>query len=340
MPRVVIVRNPASRHAVSRAVLETACAALDASWEVEIVDSTRALGVAVVARNAALADVDYVLACGGDGTLNEVLNGVVSAERPDVVVGLIPAGTANVWAREARIPRDPLAAVRLLSDGVVVALDLGRVRAGRVDRRFLLMCSLGVDASVVAAVEQRGRLKRRFAQAAYVIAGIPVLRQYEPVQIEVDGSPPGEPVALAVAGNSQLYGGVLRLTPHARMDDGLLDLVLFRVRWGRWGWVDVAGHLARIVARRPRATATEDFTAGSAESPRHHSRRHEYWQARGFSLRPRASIPIQADGEFLLRVEAGEFIRLEAEPSAIRMLVPPAANPLFTAGAMPTPRSA
>ena len=327
MPRVVIIRNPASRNAVDRATLESACAALDATWEIEIVDSTRSLGVAAVARDAALSDVDYVLACGGDGTLNEVLNGVVSAERPDVVVGLIPAGTANVWAREARIPRDPASALQLLASGAVVSVDVGRVRVGRVDRAFLLMCSIGVDAAVVAEVERRTGLKRRLARAAYVVAGAPALWRYESVQVEIDGAAPGDPIALAVVGNSRLYGGLLRLTSQARMDDGLLDLALFRVRRGPRRWLDLGAHLL-LAASRLRRPHVGVMTSG----------RYEYRRGQRFSLLPRAAISVQADGEFLAGVEAGEAIRFEAEPRAVRMLVPPAENPLFALAL--TPRSA
>src|SRR5690606_17784233 len=143
MPRAVIIRNPASRRAVSRARLEAASLTLGGAWEVEVRDSTPEHGVARLARDAASEGVEYVLACGGDGTLNEVVNGVVAAGRPQVVVGLLPAGTANVWATEVRIPRDPTAALRLLEVGQVVSLDLGRLRTPAVDRRFLLMCSLG-----------------------------------------------------------------------------------------------------------------------------------------------------------------------------------------------------
>jgi len=313
MPRVVIVRNPASRRALDRAALEAACAVLGDRWDVEVVDSTLSLGVAAVARNAAFAGVEYVLACGGDGTLNEVVNGVVSAQRPDVVVGLIPAGTANVWAQEARIPREPMAAVRLLEDGRAVALDLGHVRTSGVDRYFLLMCSLGLDAAIVAEVERRGPLKRRLAQGAYVVAGSGVLRRYQPVRIEIDGELLPDPVGVIVAGNSRLYGGVVRITADARMDDGLLDLAILRARPGGRGWIDLATQATGALIDRARGRA-----------------RAGYRRAAGFSLVAQGAMPLQVDGEFVTAVEAGHPVRLDIEPRALRILVPPAENPLFS----------
>lgn len=313
MPRVVVIRNPASRRALDRAALEAACAVLGDRWEVEVADSTLSVGVAAVARNAALAGVEYVLACGGDGTLNEVVNGVVSAQRPDVVVGLIPAGTANVWAQEARIPREPMAAVRLLEDGRAIALDLGHVRTSGVDRYFLLMCSLGLDAAVVAEVERRGPLKRRLAQGAYVVAGSGALRRYQPVRIELDGQLLPDPVGVVVAGNSRLYGGVVRITADARMDDGLLDLAIIRVRPGGRGLLDLATQTAGALVDRARGRGAR---AG-------------YRRAAGFSLVTQGTMPLQVDGEFVTTVEAGHPVRLDVEPRALRILVPPAENPLF-----------
>lgn len=314
MPRAVLIRNPASRRAVDRTSLEAACASLDATWEVEVVESTRALGVSAIARDAAIAGVDCVMACGGDGTLNEVLNGVISAGRPEVVVGLIPSGTANVWAREARITRDPTAAVRLLADGRSVALDAGRLRMGTIDRRFLLMCSMGVDAAVVAEVERRPGLKRRLAQAAYVLGGLPVLRRFSPVRLSLDGISMSQPVALVVAGNSRLYGGVIRLTGKARMDDGLLDLAILYQQAGWRGWFDVAG---QVVSRPAGIYRGNDRRAPS------------------FSLVPDSRIAVQCDGEFIGWAEAGVEIQIDTEHAAVRMLVPPGESDLFDIEATP-----
>ena len=254
MPRVVIIRNPAARRAIAVPRLEAAAAQLDARWVVEIRDTRDADGPTVLGRHVAESGADYVLACGGDGTLNGVVNGVLASGRPGVVVGLIPAGTANVWASEARVPSDPAQALALLDRGRVVQADLGIVRVGAEERRFLLMCSMGFDAAVVERVEQLPGLKRRLAQGAFVVAGAGVLARQRPVPLVSDWDPlrPERSLFIGVVGNSRLYGGVSRLTSAARLDDGVLDLALFEARPGIRGIGDALRHLGRGVLRGKR----------------------------------------------------------------------------------------
>jgi diacylglycerol kinase (ATP) len=330
MPRVVILRNPVARRALAPGRLEAACAPLRPEWDVEVRDTeadTRARGGA---RQAAADGADYILACGGDGTLSEVVNGVLEAARPEVVVGLVPAGTANVWAAEAGIPRDPVASVALLERGAVVSVDVGRVRAERadgappLDRHFVLMCSMGLDAAVVERVEARPSLKRWLRQGAFVAAGIPAFVRERPVRLAIDGEAAGEPVALLLAGNTRLYGGVARLASAARMDDGLLDLVTYRVRPGPPGLLDASAHLVRGAWQR------------RGVRPDAPPRRVDYRQAARVTVTPEADVAVQCDGEPVGRVAAGSTVTVEAVPGALRLLVPAAPNPLW-GGALSRP---
>ena len=150
------------------------------SWDVEVVRSKSSKHTGRLARDAAASGVDAVLACGGDGTLNAVLNGVQQSGA-DVLLGIIPAGTADVWAREARVPRrDPTGALTVLETGREVRADLGLVQLRDVERRFLLMCGIGLDAAIVADVEQHDRLKDLAAQGAFAILGARVVAQFRP----------------------------------------------------------------------------------------------------------------------------------------------------------------
>lgn len=320
MPRVVVIANPMSRRAVPPAMLEAVLAVLGPSWETEVRVTRDAADAAALGRHEAERGATVVFACGGDGTLNGVINGVRAAGRRDAVVGLIPAGTANVWAREAGIPSDPLAAVLLAKHGRTVEVDLGVVRVDeRPERRFLLMCSFGFDAAVVRRVEERPRLKRRLAQGAFVVAGAGTVAIERPVPVtgSWDEVRPGRSVFLGVVGNSRLYGGVSRLTSDARMDDGLLDLALFEARQGPLGLLDAATHLARGIAR------------GKRPWHDHRAARFEYRRGACFELTPDAPLPVQVDGEFHGVVMPGERMTLTADPLAVRLLVSAAPSPLF-----------
>src|SRR5690606_36922521 len=106
MPRAVVIVNPVARRAVPVPQLQAALQLLGPEWQTDVQVTEDAEGPLVLGRAAAESRATIVFACGGDGTLNGVINGVREATSRDTAVGLIPAGTANVWANEARIPRD------------------------------------------------------------------------------------------------------------------------------------------------------------------------------------------------------------------------------------------
>jgi len=319
MPRAVVIQNPRARRALAPEALEAALSVLGPSWETTVQATPNSDGPRVLGKAAAESGAAVVFACGGDGTLNGVVDGVRAAGRRDVAVGLIPAGTANVWASEARIPMDPVAAVLLAQHGRTVDVDLGVVRVGELKRRFLLMCSFGLDAAVVRRVEERPGLKRRLAQGAFVVAGLGAVAFERPVPIvgDWDGERPERSLFIGVAGNSRLYGGVSALTSDARMDDGLLDLALFEARQGPVGLLDAVAHLGRGIVRGRRAW--------------HLSRaaRFEYRRAEAFEFTTYGPLSIQVDGEFLVRAEPGRRVSLSSDPQAVRMLVSAASSPLY-----------
>ena len=110
--RAVIIRNPRARRAPAvRELLRAAGPLRDGGWEVEGRDTSAPGEATELAAAAAGAGADVVIACGGDGTVHEVMNGLAGTE---TALAVAPAGTADVWAREARLPRDPAAAMALL----------------------------------------------------------------------------------------------------------------------------------------------------------------------------------------------------------------------------------
>jgi YegS/Rv2252/BmrU family lipid kinase len=160
-----------------------------------------------------------VVAAGGDGTINEVVNGLAGT---GVTLGLLPLGTANVLALETGVPLDPEAACRLILSGRPARIHLGM--AGT--RRFLLMAGAGFDAEVVYGTAESW--KRKMGKAAYVLAGFWTLISRPGPRIAVTPAG-GAPLAATgvIIGKARLYGGRFSVTPGARLDEPLLQACVF-----------------------------------------------------------------------------------------------------------------
>jgi YegS/Rv2252/BmrU family lipid kinase len=220
--RCVIIRNPASRRQLEPAQFEAAAGILRAAgWDVTTSITEHAGHATVVAREAAAQLVDVVVANGGDGTINEVVNGLAGTE---AALGVLPGGTANVWAKEAGIPKDPAKAMRVVLHGERRRVDLGVANG----RPFLLMAGVGLDAAIIPRVSPAW--KRRVGALAYIATGVRTALGTKPwdVRLIVDGETIETPLFWMLAGNTRNYGGLMNLACRARMDDGRLDLVLMK----------------------------------------------------------------------------------------------------------------
>lgn len=155
---------------------------------------------------------------GGDGTIHQALTALV---RWDVPLGILPAGTANVLARELGVPLDPDRAVAVLTRG-----EPRRVCLGRADHRyFLLMAGVGLDGFVIRRVTHR--FKKRLGVAAYWVMGLASLWRYPfvPFELEVDST--FYEATFAVVANASRYGGHLRIAPQASLFEDTLDVCMF-----------------------------------------------------------------------------------------------------------------
>lgn len=198
-------------------------------WRTTLHTTTRAGEATQLARQARDEGLDAVFVAGGDGTINEVINGL--AESP-VALGVLPAGTGNVWAKELGLPtRSPrhllplVDAVRALVPGASRCIDLGKANG----RYFLQWAGLGLDAEVTYAMEPRTRSQRRLGTLTYIVAGVAAAAQLvgTRARIWIDDERIYRRSILIVISNSQLYGGKVRIATDARLDDGLLDVSVF-----------------------------------------------------------------------------------------------------------------
>lgn len=293
--------NPRAGGAVAAAAGDVRAVLEGAGHAVEAVrcDGTSATAAAV---SGACGRGDVVVAVGGDGTVSSIA-GLVAEHGG--VMGLVPAGRGNDFARMLGVPGDAGAAARVLLDGRVEQVDLVACTVpGLTGSAQVLAGSVyaGVDARAVELVE-RMRWLPTFLQ--YPVAAVRALASYTPVDVEVvvDGVSHCFGAATVVAANSAYYGAGMQIAPDASVTDGLLDVVV------------VASS-----SRRALITAMPTLYSGR------HVLRSDVVVLRGrvVELRGSPRVPMGADGEPLPDLPARQAVpaRIEALPGALNVLVP------------------
>ena len=178
-----------------------------------------------MAREAAGAGVPLVVAVGGDGTIYEVANGILGTSS---TLGIIPFGTGNDLARTLGLFNNLALACRTLTEGTTLRLDVGVMEGRGTDgpRRFLVVAGTGYVADVAATVN-RG-VKFLSGSAAYVWGAITTLRRFTPfhLTLDVDGHTVETDAMFLAVANTPVTGGGMKLTPAARVDDGMLEVCL------------------------------------------------------------------------------------------------------------------
>lgn len=251
---IAIVFNPTARGdkaAAFRARLNIAMRAAQVAGVVVVLRPTRSAGDAVTqAREAVEHGCTTLVAAGGDGTVNEVVNGL--AQVPDgpqrTRLGILPLGTVNVFAKELQVPGDFEAGWQLLLRGGERRVDLGLVEysggtpvAVPMRRWFVQMGGAGLDSLALERVSWE--LKKKVGPLAYVWAGLQALFGPLPVvEAEVDGRKVSG--QLALIGNGRFYGGRWVVFPQAQLNDGQLDLAMVE-RVSPWRFPGQFAALAR-----------------------------------------------------------------------------------------------
>ena len=239
-------------------------------------------------------EVDLLIAAGGDGTLNEVVHGLMDLpEAARSVLGMVPLGTANDFAAACGIARDPEQALALCLEGRAVPVDVGKAN----EHWFLNAASIGFGAEITATTPPE--LKHLLGPAAYAVMGAILAMNVHHYRgrltlpnREITGSGP-----VAIVGNGRQAGGGVQVTPRARIDDGLLDVLAVR---------NIPA-MALLTAARELQELSPDGEYIS------------YWQTPWAEAHTEEAIPVNLDGEPM----QFSSVRYEAVPRAIRLIVPP-----------------
>ena len=268
-------------------------------WKIDLRRTEKAGDATTFAKEAVDKNYDMVIAAGGDGTNNEVINGgLVGSE---VTFGTLPVGTTNVFALEVGIPvnnplhlRPILDSARVLVEGHVQRIDVGKAA----NRYFLLMGGIGWDAEVGTYVQRDA--KRWLGPLAYLPAGILAAQNFagSRIWVDIDGEQFRDRAVLITVNNTRLYGGVVQMAPKASLDDGLLDVCIFR---GQNVTQAFFRYFLGVLSRR------------HIYDP--HVR---YHQARYVAVRSARPLPVHVDDEPL----GSTPVEFTVEPRSLRVMLP------------------
>lgn len=246
----------------------------------EVVYTERPGDAVRLARRAAEMGAGLLVAVGGDGTLNEVANGIIEIEAAGSVrLGVVPTGRGRDLCRTVGIPLNHLEAAKRLTNGGELAIDVGRMEYRRngaaAGRYFLNFAGLGFDVEVT---KQANRQRRGGGTIPYLASVVSTLMTYRnpAVELVLDGVPRKMRANMIVVANGRFFGGGMRIAPAASLDDGLFEVVVL----GDVGKLELLANLPRI------------YNGSHVAHPKV-----SVWRAQDVEVRSAEAVGAQADGD-------------------------------------------
>lgn len=293
-----LIINPRSGRWVLKSWLDEAVDMLrGAGWMVTPAETEGTGHATELARQATAEGYQVVVSVGGDGTLNEVLNGLVGTP---TVLGVLPTGTVNVWAREVGIPLPNMwqhlrGATRVLLEEEVRSIDVGQ--AGT--RYFILSAGVGLDAQVAHQAADSPDWARAVQPLEFVPPAVvsALTFQGERLTITIDGVEVHREALQVLIANTVLYTGFVRVATGARLDDGLLDVCIF----GGRGLPSTLRHGTQVLLGIHQADPT-----------------FEYYQGRHIKISSPTPWPVHVDAE-----PCGHTpMTFKVVPGGVKMIMP------------------
>jgi YegS/Rv2252/BmrU family lipid kinase len=303
MEKILVILNPwAGRGTAGRRRPELEAALRQAGAEHEVVTTHARGGATELAWQGVERGFTRLVAVGGDGTINEVVNGIKGAEADlgrRAKLGIIPLGTGSDFVKSlvGVEPNDIASGVRRVMGDSVRPVDVGRVRVGDDEPRlFINALGMGLDAQVAAEALKLTKLK---GLAVYLVAILRALANYKshPMNVEYDGQRLHRRLLFASAANGRCQGGGFWLTPDASIDDGLLDLCLV----DKMRLDEIIRHIPKVM-----------------EGTHTRLRQVTMARARQVAITSSAPIPVATDGEVI--ATDARSVTVETLPAAIDVL--------------------
>ncbi|MFC1894112.1 diacylglycerol/lipid kinase family protein [Chloroflexota bacterium] len=318
-----LIYNPYGGQAVVRRELENVVGFLSrCGWTVAWQETSEPMEATKLARHAAQRGAEVVIAAGGDGTVNEVVNGLLGTGS---ALGVLPVGTTNVWALQMGIPalnpmlpsgkvvklvadleeriahplpanyyrRVLLNAARVLVEGQTAVVDVGEVSG----RYFLLWAGIGLDAAIAESIAPKD--KKALGSWAFLLPAVETARRYSStdVLLTLDGKGTKVSTPLIVVSNIQLYGGMLALGVKACVNDAKLDVCVFKGD----GFFTFVQHALKVLSHQ------------HLKDPKI-----EYYQCREIVVESARALPVHLDGDPFTETP----VAIRSVPSALKVIVP------------------
>jgi len=262
----------------------------DANLHFDIYQTKEPRDAIDASKQAVKEGYNIVVAAGGDGTVNEVLNGLAGS---DAVLAAIHGGKGNDFAMSVNMPRDVIEACQALQRAVVKKIDLGKV----MNRYFINSVGVGFDATVAQRVNKG--IKPLNGIWAYIYAVFETLFSYRPIDMEIDlgdGNRFTKKPVLVAVGIGSTYGGGMKILPQAIQDDGLLDICVL----DQMNNLSLAYHFPKVF------------------SGKHiHLKQAAMYRSKEITLYLSESHPLHMEGEIL----TGEYMHFTLEPKAMNVLI-------------------
>ena len=233
---------------------------------------------------------DMVIVAGGDGTINEVINGIIDSK---IILAIIPFGSTNVLALELGIPFNVKEASELITHGKRLKIDLGYVKTNKEARYFSMMVDIGFVPKIIKGIDLK--MKKRWGHLAYLFSGILKILTYKWHNIHVEHKSHSVGYFVVVS-NSKDYAGEYQIADNASITDGLLDLVVIN----RKSWWKIIKFFSSVLIGK-----SNTFLKG------------EYYQIKKAHIYSRYKMFVQVDGELIGKTP----IDVEVAPKALTVMV-------------------
>jgi diacylglycerol kinase (ATP) len=246
-----------------------------------------------LAREAVQEGFEKIVAAGGDGTVNQVVNGLAGSKAK---LGLLPIGTVNVFAMELGLPLHNLEQCWDVIQGENTrSIDLPRANG----KHFVQLAGVGLDAQVVK--ETNLAFKRSFGPLSYLISAAQIAARQPPKLFIESQNASVEEGSFVLIGNGRLYGGPFPFFKHAMIDDGLFDVVVFK----RLGYLEIIKYLQDVVF-------SSDIRVPEIE----------YFQTCHLHITSEQDVPVELDGE----LNGNCPVEFQIQERALRVLAPPSSE--------------
>jgi len=285
MQKTIIILNPAARSEKAAGL----CRKIEefAGGNVVLRRTSKPGEARSIARQAIARGFKQIIAAGGDGTIHDVVNGMGGSS---ATLGILPMGTMNVFAAELGLPKDLKECWEVIQSGNTRVIDLPKA-AGSV---FVQMAGVGFDAQTLQ--ETTWDAKRNLGPLSYVISAAQVAAR-KPPRLFVQAGEVSREGSFVLIGNGRYYGGPIPVFPNARIDDGLLDVIVFK----KMGHLDIIRYLQGVFFGTHVGMNDVD-----------------YFQADTLTITSEEVVPVEMDGEVVGAVP----VTFRCAPLHLRVLTP------------------